>query len=46
MPRTSLIDRVLMVRWVFGRIAILLLSLMPVVVVSTEALSVLVFEEE
>jgi hypothetical protein len=46
MPRTSLIDRVLMVRWVFGRAATLLLSLMHAVVVSAEALSVLVFEEE
>jgi hypothetical protein len=46
MSRTLLIDRVLMVRWLFGRVATLLLSLMHVVVVGAEALSVLVFEEE
>jgi hypothetical protein len=42
----STIDRVLMVRWFVGRVATPLLSLMHVVVVSAEALSVLVFEEE
>lgn len=42
-----MIDRVLMVCWIFfDRIAAPLLSLMHVVVVSAEALSVLVFEEE
>jgi hypothetical protein len=41
-----MIDRVLMVRSALSTITALLWMIMPVVVVSAEALSVLVFEKE